>query len=456
MRGCRRTRLRAQFETSFPTLTDLKPPVNLNDLYCGGRARGTRLRGSTALLLAGLLAVGATQAAPAATGQWVQSWTAAPQSVSDHPNAPSFDRSPSINHQTVRQIIYSRLAGDRVRIQISNRFGHAPLAIAQTHIALSRSTAALEPNTDRAVTFGGSPSVVIAPGADIVSDPVSLAVPAGGALAVSFFIDSAEKPSTWHKLSSQVNYLSTTGNFVTDPGATPFRGHFTSYLWLAGLLVDAPGNTRPYAVVAIGDSITDGMRSTLNANRRWPDVLARTLAGSGIAVVNQGISGNRLLSDSPCYGERLVGRFDADALSRQGVRAVVVLVGINDINFAATPPREGLDCDFPHTGVSETDLINGYRTLIAAAHARGIRIIGATLTPASLPPAREAIRVAVNRWIRTSGAFDAVVDFDAALRNPARPDALLPVYDSNDHIHPSDAGYAEMARQVTLHQLDGH
>ena len=456
MRGCRRTRLRAQFETSFPTLTDLKPPVNLNDLYCGGRARGTPLRGSTALLLAGLLAVGATQAAPAATGQWVQSWTAAPQSVSDHPNAPSFDRSPSINHQTVRQIIYSRLAGDRVRIQISNRFGHAPLAIAQTHIALSRSTAALEPNTDRSVTFGGSPSVVIAPGADIVSDPVSLAVPAGGALAVSFFIDSAEKPSTWHKLSSQVNYLSTTGNFVTDPGATPFRGHFTSYLWLAGLLVDAPGNTRPYAVVAIGDSITDGMRSTLNANRRWPDVLARTLAGSGIAVVNQGISGNRLLSDSPCYGERLVGRFDADALSRQGVRAVVVLVGINDINFAATPPREGLDCDSPHTRVTETDLINGYRALIAAAHARGIRIIGATLTPASLPPAREAIRVAVNRWIRTSGAFDAVVDFDAALRNPAHSDALLPVYDSNDHIHPSDAGYAKMAQQVTLHQLDGH
>jgi lysophospholipase L1-like esterase len=427
--------------------------VNLINLFCCGRVFGARL--CVVTLLLAVLPLEVAQAVPTAGQHWVLSWAAAAQSVSDQPDAPSFDRAPAVNHQTVRQIIYSRLAGHRLRIHISNRYGRTPLAIAQTRIALSGSFAALEPGSDRVVTFGGRSNVVIAPGAEIQSDPVPLAVPAGGALAVSFFIDSAENPSTWHKLASQVNYLSVAGNHTSDQTGVAFRGHFTSYLWLEALDIDVDNNPRAYAVVAIGDSITDGMRSTLNANRRWPDVLARGLAGSGVAVVNQGISGNRLLSDSPCYGERLLNRFDTDALSQPGVRTVLVLIGINDINFAATPPRAGLDCDFPHTRVSEADLIQGYRTLISAAHARGVRIIGATVTPASLPTAREAIRNAVNQWVRTSGAFDAVVDFDMALRNPARPDELLPRYDSNDHIHPNDAGYAEMARQVALRQFEG-
>ncbi len=426
----------------------------MNSLISSLRPRRSAYVRLCAALLA-LTPVATAFAAPAAGPHWVVSWTAAVQSVSPRADAPGFDRAPLVDHQTVRQIIYSRLAGTRLRLHISNRYGLTPLVIDRTQLALSGGAAAVEGQSERAVTFGGHPVLVLAPGAEAQSDPVPLAVPAGGALAVSFFVDRSEKPSTWHKLASQVNYLSVPGDHAADPGGSAFRGHFTAYLWLSALDVDASDDPEAYAVVAIGDSITDGMRSTLNANRRWPDVLARSLAGSGraVAVVNQGISGNRLLSDSPCYGERLVSRFDADALAPAGVRAVVLLVGINDINFAAMPPRPGLDCDFPHTRVTADDLINGYRELIAAARSRGVRVIGATLTPASLPAAREAIRREVNQWIRSSHAFDEVVDFDAALRDPARPDDLLPAYDSDDHIHPSDAGYAEMARQLASREL---
>jgi lysophospholipase L1-like esterase len=219
---------------------------------------------------------------------------------------------------------------------------------------------------------------------------------------------------------------------------------------VTGLSVDA---SSAVAVAAIGDSITDGMRSSLNQNRRWPDAFARKLAHSGdrsVAVVNLGISGNRLLSDSPCYGDALVKRFDRDVLERPGVKTAILLIGINDINFADMPPRAGLDCDSPHTPVSAAALIDGYQWVIAAAHQHGVRVFGATLTPAALPPQRESIRLAVNQWIRTGRAFDGVVDFDAALRDPAQPERLQRAYDSGDHIHPSDAGYAAMADAMPI------
>jgi lysophospholipase L1-like esterase len=195
------------------------------------------------------------------------------------------------------------------------------------------------------------------------------------------------------------------------------------------------------------------MRSSLNQNRRWPDALARRLAGTGdrsIAVVNLGISGNRLLSDSPCYGDALESRFDRDALRRPGVKTAILLIGINDINFAAMPPRSGLDCDFPHTSVTAADLIAGYQRVITVARHAGVKVFGATLTPASLPAERESIRLAVNQWIRTSHAFDGVVDFDAALRDRGQPDRLQRAFDSGDHIHPSDAGYAAMAAVIPV------
>jgi lysophospholipase L1-like esterase len=220
---------------------------------------------------------------------------------------------------------------------------------------------------------------------------------------------------------------------------------------MSGLSVDAAPASA--AVAAIGDSITDGMRSSLNQNRRWPDALARRFAASGnrsTAIVNLGISGNRLLSDSPCYGDALATRFEHDVLARPGVKTAILLIGINDINFAAMPPRNGLDCDFPHTSVTAADLIAGYERLIAAARHAGVKVFGATLTPASLPPQRESIRRAVNQWIRTSHAFDGVVDFDAALRDPAQPDRLQRNFDSGDHIHPGDAGYSAMAEAVPM------
>jgi lysophospholipase L1-like esterase len=260
-----------------------------------------------------------------------------------------------------------------------------------------------------------------------------------------------QRIAAWHRVSNQVNYVSAPGNHAADASAEAFRGRFTQYLWVSGLSVEASSSSA--AVAAIGDSITDGMRSSLNQNRRWPDDLARRLAGAGdrsIAIVNLGISGNRLLSDSPCYGDALVTRFERDVLRRPAVKTVILLIGINDINFAAMPARSGLDCDFPHTPVAAAELIAGYQRVIAAARRAGVEVFGATLTPASLPPERESIRLAVNQWIRTSHAFDGVVDFDAALRDRTQPSRLQRTFDSGDHIHPSDAGYAAMAAAVPV------
>ena len=401
----------------------------------------------------GCLALQASHAYAQGAPHWVAAWAAAPQSVSDNPAAPAYDRAPTLAHQTVRQIVYPDLSGVRVRIEISNRYGRTPLVVDAAHLAYARPGAAIDPASDRALSFGGHAGVTIPPGRDVISDPAALTVRRGEPLAISFYLAGRYTPATWHKLASQVNYLSVMGDHAADADGAAFRTRYASYLWLSGLAVDEGAASKGYAVVAIGDSITDGMRSTLNANRRWPDDLARRLAERGVAVVNAGISGNRLLSDSPCYGARRVPRFDADALAQPGVKTALVLIGSNDINFAAMPPHAGLDCDTPHTQVDAARLIDGYRQLIAAAHARGVRILGATLTPASLPPARESIRLAANRWIRQSGAFDGVIDFDAALRDPAEPGRLLPRYDSGDHIHPSDAGYAAMAESVPLDLL---
>jgi lysophospholipase L1-like esterase len=258
----------------------------------------------------------------------------------------------------------------------------------------------------------------------------------------------------WHRVSSQVNYVSAPGNHAGDTSAEAYRQRFTQFAWVTGLQVEAPSSS---TIAAIGDSITDGMRSSLNQNRRWPDALARRVAQSGdkTAVINLGISGNRLLTESPCYGDALASRFERDVLAQAGVKTVILLIGINDINFAAMPPHGGLDCDAPHTQVTAEGLIAGYKRVIAAAHGRGLRIFGATLTPAALPPQREATRAQVNQWIRASRAFDGVVDFDAALRDPADATRLQRKFDSGDQIHPSDAGYAAMADAISLQAVTG-
>lgn len=380
-----------------------------------------------------------------APSHWVAAWATALQPIPERPDLPPLYRAPEVAGRTVRQIVYPTLSGKSVRVHVSNEYGKTALVIDDLRIARSSGGAAVS-GAAAHVTFDGKPSVSLPPGAERDSDAVSVDVVAGAPYAVSAYMGPAQRMAAWHRVSSQVNYVSAPGNHAADLSADAFRSRFTQFAWVTGLSVEA----QAVAVAAIGDSITDGMRSSLNQNRRWPDALARRLSGAGIGVVNLGISGNRLLSDSPCYGDAFAKRFEHDVLERPGVKTAIVLIGINDINFAAMPARSGLDCDFPHRAVTAQDLIDGYRRVIAAAHRRGVRLFGATLTPASLPPEREAIRAAVNQWIRTSHTFDGVVDFDAALRDPAEPTRLQRTYDSGDHIHPSDAGYSAMAAAVSL------
>ncbi|AIO42493.1 SGNH/GDSL hydrolase family protein [Burkholderia sp. AU19243] len=396
----------------------------------------------------------AASSASGAPAGWVAAWATALQPIPDLAAPPPLYRAPDVAGRTVRQIVFPTVSGRTARVRVSNAYGRTPLVIDAAGLARAGDGAALADAASAAVRFGGKPSITLAPGEERDSDPVAIDVAAGRPYAISLTMGSNQRMTVWHRVSNQVNYVSTPGDHVADRGADAFRTRFTQYAWVTELAVEA-GAARA-TVAAIGDSITDGLRSSLNRNRRWPDALARRLADAGSAplgVVNLGISGNRLLSDSACYGTSLASRYERDALSRAGVKAVIVLIGINDINFAAMPPRKGLDCDSPHTQVTAASLIDGYRRLIEAAHRRGVKIFGATLTPAALPPGREAIRLEVNRWIRSGGGFDGVVDFDAVLRDPAHPTVLQRRYDSGDGIHPSDAGYTAMADAVPVEQL---
>ncbi|WP_396329643.1 SGNH/GDSL hydrolase family protein [Burkholderia anthina] len=392
--------------------------------------------------------------ASAAPAGWVAAWATALQPIPDLAVPPPLYRAPDVAGRTVRQIVYPTVSGRAARIRVSNAYGRAPLVIEDAGLARAGDGAALVERSVAPVRFGGKASVTLAPGQELESDPVAIDVTAGRPYAISLRMGANQRMTVWHRVSNQFNYVSTPGDHVDDPGAGAFRTRFTQYAWVTELAVEA-GSARA-SVAAIGDSITDGLRSSLNRNHRWPDALTRRLTASGaesLGVVNLGISGNRLLSDSACYGTSLASRFERDALSRAGVKAVIVLIGINDINFAAMPPRAGLDCDNPHTQVTAASLIDGYRRLIEAAHRQGVKVFGATLTPAGLPAGREAIRLEVNRWVRSGGGFDGVVDFDAILRDPARPSVLQRRYDSGDGIHPSDAGYAAMAEAVPMEQL---
>lgn len=410
-----------------------------------------KIRSFTLVAGAALVAsVAATSGAAAAqpSAHWVTAWATALQSIPQRAELPALYRAPDVAGRTVRQVVYPTLDGQTARIRLSNAYGRGPLVIRKLTIAPSKGGAATETGREAKVTFGGRGGVSVPPGGQIDSDPIRIEIAAGHPYAISSYMGADQAMGGWHRVASQLNYVSAPGNHADDADGRAYDRRFTQYAWVTALAVDAPQGA---TIAAIGDSITDGMRSTLNANRRWPDELARRLREEGrtnVAVIDLGISGNRLLNDSPCYGDALERRFGQDVIAHSGVRTAILLIGINDINFQAMPPRTGLDCDAPHSAVTADDLIAGYRRVIAEARMHGVRIFGATLTPASLPPQREAIRLAVNRWIRTGGAFDGVVDFDAALRDPADPTRLRRAYDSGDHIHPSDAGYAAMGAAV--------
>jgi len=306
------------------------------------------------------------------------------------------------------------------------------------------------------VTFRGRASFRIPAGAQVLSDPVAMRVWPLEELAVSVYLPDHTGRATYHSDAYQVNWVSAPGDYTTDSAASAFVVPTTSWFYLSGLIVrsaQADGT-----VVAVGDSITDGVGSDVGANARWPNDLARRLdavSGPTLAVADEGIGGNRVLANSPFFGVSAEARFEQDVLDQPGVRDVIVLEGINDIGFSSVVAYRGAE-GYVRMGTEVTagQIIAGYQQLIAAAHARGLRIFGATLLPFQgagyYSAAREATREAVNHWIRTSGAFDGVIDFDKAMRDPADPLRLNPAYDSGDHLHPNDAGYQAMANAINL------
>lgn len=356
---------------------------------------------------------------------------------------------PVLVNQTVRQIVHTSLGGNRIRIVLTNAFGTVPVTVGAAHVALREKDAAIIPKSGRALTFGGNAAATIPAGAVIFSDPVTLTVPALADLAIDIYLPgdtgATTSPITVHAGtgSLQTNYLSPMGNHAGS-GDMPVQATTLAWLFLARVEVTAPENAG--AIVTLGDSITDGSRSTPDTNNRWPDHLARRLAAQNIkmAVLNAGFSGNRLLSDGNSVGA--LARFDRDVLAQTGATHVIVLEGINDLGLAGQNPRP-----------AAADLIAAHRQLIARAHAHGLKIYGATLTPFTgttianyWTPEGEATRQALNKWIRSSNEYDAVIDFEAIVRDPSDQRKYLAHYDSGDHLHPGDTGYQAIANAIDL------
>ncbi len=386
-------------------------------------------------LASALAAFGQSPAAP----RWISTWTAAPDSPG-----------PTLKAQTLRHVVRVSAGGEAVRVRLSNLFGTGPVTFGPVHVARHGAGSGILPGSDRALTFEGRPTVTIPKGGSALSDPANLEIAPLQELAVSFHLPGGAAASTVHSVGMQTVYFAT--GEATAATAFPAGETDDSRYFLTDVEVRTSNPTPVW--VAVGDSITDGVGSHLDGNGRWPDALADRLQGTA-AVVNAGIAGNRILRDGvePFLGPSSLARFERDVLSKPGLRGVILLQGINDItaNTVLKAPEEH---------VTAEQIIAGLQTLIARAHARGLKIWGATLLPragaqGSRPhtPAAEAQRLAVNAWIRRAHAFDGVLDFEQALGDPAHPDRLLPAYDSGDHTHPNEAGYRAMAARVDLREL---
>lgn len=383
--------------------------------------------------------------APTTGHHWVSSWGAAPVAAG-----------PALSSRTIRQVIRTSLGGTAVRIRLSNLFGSTPLAVGPVRVARSEGGPAIQAGTDQGVTFNGLASVTLPPGESVLSDAVALPVAALENLAVSLYLPEGASAPTVHQVGNQTVYLAQgdlTSRLRFEPEG---EADDTRYL-LTDLEVAAPRDARSFIV--LGDSITDGVGSSENANARWPDRLAERLqaipASRAIAVVNAGIAGNRILNDAvaPYRGPSSLSRLDRDVLDKPGVRWLLLLQGGNDISASDL-------LEAPDQKVSAAQIIEGMQAIIARARARGIEVWGATLLPRGgttfpMPPtaAARAKREAVNAWIRESGVFDVVVDFAQVMRDPEKPDHLRPDYDSGDHLHPNDAGYRAMAEAIDVARL---
>jgi lysophospholipase L1-like esterase len=396
-----------------------------------------------------LAALGATAAL--AHDRWVATWAAAQQQPGNPAPPPAAQPAPpangggrgqaaptSFHNQTIRMIIRSSaLGGQKLRLQLSNAYGTAPLAVGAVHVARHAKDSEIAAGTDRPVTFSGKTAFSIPPGAVMVSDAVELAVPALAELAVSVYVPEDSGPLTRHGLSLRPTYVSKDGDF-TSSGAIPDATIMQGWSWLSEIDVLASGKAA--ALVTFGDSITDGARSTPETDHSWPNMLAQRLAANrrtaNVGLANEGIAGNRVLVNG--VGTNALGRFDRDAISVAGVKWLTVLEGINDIGRGATAD----------------DVIAGLRQMIERARTHGIRVIGCTITPFEganyYTEQGEQARAAVNQWIRNGKAFDAVVDFDAATRDASDAKKIRAEFDSGDHLHPNDAGYKAMAEAVDL------
>ena len=389
----------------------------------------------------------------ASPNAWIATWATSPQSGTPNPREPLLN----IDNQTVRERVRASIGGSQIRLRFSNEFGSSPLLIGAATVAIPKDVSTIKEESIRNVTFEGRNSIEIPAGAPVLSDPISLQLTPGAEISISIYFPNRLTTPTLHAFAFKHAVVSQHGDFTHERKIDPAALSTASILVTAVLVPAQPSNR---LVVAFGDSISDGDGSTVDADNNYPNNLIRRIAktsnGSTLAVVNEGIVGNRLLRDSEIFGVSALARFDRDALVLPGVTHIVLLEGINDIGFVGAK-MDGQYLADPAETRSAQDIIDAYRQLISRAHARGIKVIGATITPCEgvdIPgyysDAKETVRETVNKWIRTGGAFDGMIDFDAVVRDPDHPTRLLPKFASKDHLHPNDTGYKAMADSIDL------
>ena len=389
----------------------------------------------------------------ASPNAWIATWATSPQSGTPDPREPLLN----IDNQTVRERVRASIGGSQIRLRFSNEFGSSPLLIGAATVAIPKDASTIKEESIRNVTFEGRNSIEIPAGAPVLSDPISLQLTPGAEISISIYFPNRLTTPTLHAFAFKRAVVSQHGDFTHERKIDPAALSTASILVTAVLVPAQPSNR---LVVAFGDSISDGDGSTVDADNNYPNNLIRRIAktsnGSTLAVVNEGIVGNRLLRDSEIFGVSALARFDRDALVLPGVTHIVLLEGINDIGFVGAK-MDGQYLADPAETRSAQDIIDAYRQLISRAHARGIKVIGATITPCEgvdIPgyysDAKETVRETINKWIRTGGAFDGIIDFDAVVRDPDHPTRLLPKFASKDHLHPNDAGYKAMADSIDL------
>jgi lysophospholipase L1-like esterase len=393
--------------------------------------------GRVAVLAGTLLLPALAQAADKSGSRWVASWASSPWTT-------KLDR--PAGNSTFRNIVHISLGGNTIRIALTNEWGRTPLVVGAAHVALSAGAGKVQPGSDHALTFAGQPGVMIPSGSYILSDPIAMPVASMADLAISVYLpEQVIAVPTCHPMAIANNFI-LSGDATVQPELSSALT-YTSNCFVKSVDVVAADDAA--TIVAFGDSITDGARSTLDANRRWPDVLAARLQAdkrtAHLAVINQGFGGNRILYDGS--GPSALARFDRDVLAQPGAKYVILLEGINDIGQMSRP-------DSPEERLTAQQLIFGYAQLVIRAHQHGLKVFGATITPTggahSNTPQGEAVRQAFNSWIRTAGVVDGVIDFDQAVRDPASPIQMLTPYVTDDHVHPSDSGYKVMGEAIDL------